>query len=40
MHPFISWDKSEKAKEKDIRLFGDDIYNAVMMIHEADLYAH
>lgn len=40
MQPFLSWDKSEKAKEKDRKLFGDDIYNAVVMIHECDLSAH
>lgn len=40
MKPFLSWKQSEKAKEKDIKLFGEDIYNDVMKIHEADLAAH
>ena len=40
MQPFLSWDKSDKAKEKDRKLFSDEIIDAVMMIHEADLAAH
>lgn len=40
MNPFLSWDQSEKAKEKDIRLFGDEIINLVDILHECDLAAH
>ena len=40
MKPFLSWDKSDKAKEKDKKIFGDDIINHVEILHEADLYAH
>lgn len=40
MQPFLSWDKSEKAKEKDRKLFGDDVIKQVEILHECDLAAH
>lgn len=40
MNPFLSWKDSEKAKENDRKLFGDDIIKAIEMIHECDLAAH
>lgn len=40
MKPFLSWDKSEKAKEKDIVLFGEDVVRNVERIHICDLKAH
>ena len=40
MRPFLAWNKSEKAKEKDRRLFGDDIIAEVEILHECDLAAH
>lgn len=40
MHPFLSWKDSEKAKEKDRRLFGDDVISVIELIHECDLAAH
>ena len=37
MRPFLSWRQSEKSKEKDRRLYGDDVINQVEIIHECDL---
>lgn len=40
MRPFLAYKNSEKAREKDRRLFGDEIMSHLMLLHEADLYAH
>lgn len=40
MRPFLAWDQSDNAKEKDIRLFGDEIITNIEILHEADLVAH
>lgn len=40
MQPFLSWDKSDKAKEKDRRLFDNDVIEQVEILHECDLAAH
>lgn len=40
MRPFLAWDKSEKAKEKDRKMLGDTMFNDILRLHEADLYAH
>lgn len=40
MYPFLKWDKSEKAKEKDRRLFGDETIKQVEVLHICDLAAH
>ena len=40
MKPFLSWRQSEKAKEKDKRLYGDDIVSAIETIHLCDRAAH
>jgi predicted kinase len=40
MRPHLSWKQSEKAKEKDRRLFGDDIVRDIEILHECDLAAH
>ena len=37
MNPFLKWDKSDKAKEKDRRLFGDKTISDIEIIHECDL---
>lgn len=39
MSPFV-WDKSGKAKEKDRRLFGDDIISDIELLHECDVAVH
>lgn len=40
MYPFLRWDKSEKTMEKDRNLFGNEIVEKVLKIHECDLAAH
>lgn len=39
MRPF-AWEQSEKAKEKDRRLFGDEIIHQLEILHECDVAAH
>lgn len=40
MRPYLEWKQSEKARQRDIGIFGEGVYNDVMMIHEADLFVH
>lgn len=40
MRPFLAWNNSERAKERDRRLFGDDIIKQVEIIHQYDVAAH
>lgn len=40
MHPYLSWKQSEKAKEKDRALLGEEMFNKIMLLHEADVAAH
>ena len=40
MNPWLVWEQSEKAKEKDMKLFGDKVIEDVLLLHEADLWAH
>lgn len=40
MHPYIQWKQSEKALNKDKKLLGDRLFNDIMLLHDADLYAH
>ena len=40
MKPYRSWEQSEKSKQRDITLLGKDLYNKIMLIHEADISAH
>ena len=40
MHPYCQWKQSEKAINKDKRLLGDKLFNDIMLLHDADLYAH
>lgn len=40
MQPFLAYDKSDRAKEKDIKLFGDEIIKQVEILHQCDLAAH
>lgn len=39
MKPHMEWKQSEKAKEKDRRLFGDQVIEDVMMLYMADVNA-
>lgn len=40
MHPYMSWKQSEAAKEKDRRFLGNEMFNRIMLLHEADAAAH
>ena len=40
MNPYMSWKQSEKAKERDRKLIGEKMYNDILMLHAADVYAH
>lgn len=40
MHPYMSWKQSKAAQEKDKRLLGDEMFNRIMLLHEADQLAH
>lgn len=40
MNPFLKWENSNKTKENDRRLFGDDIIQSIDILHECDLAAH
>lgn len=40
MHPYTSWKQSEKAKERDQKLLGDEMFNDILRLHEADVAAH
>lgn len=40
MRPLLSWRESDNAKEKDRRLFGDDILQSLELLNESDIAAH
>lgn len=40
MHPYCQWKQSEKALNKDKKLLGNELFNDIMLLHDADLYAH
>lgn len=40
MRPHTAWKQSDKAKERDRKLIGDEMYQDIMRLHEADLAAH
>lgn len=40
MHPYVQWKDSEKAMERDKKLLGEDLFNDIMILHEADVKAH
>lgn len=40
MHPYISWDQSEKAKNKDKILLGEKMFADILKLHEFDKAAH
>ena len=39
MHPFLQWRQSEKARERDKKFLGEEMYNDIMELHRADLAA-
>lgn len=40
MNPWLVWEQSEKAKQKEFEMFGTETITNVLAIHEADLAAH
>lgn len=40
MKPYTSWRQSNKARERDKRIMTEQMYEDVLMLHEADLAAH
>lgn len=40
MHPYIAWKDSEKSKNRDRQLLGEELFNEVLLLHEADVAAH
>lgn len=40
MHPFMSWDKSEKSRRKAVKAIGQEMYDDIMKLHAADLAAY
>lgn len=40
MRPHTAWEQSDKAKKRDRRLIGEEMYQDIMRLHEADLAAH
>ena len=39
MHPLTTWKQSEKAMERDKKLLGEEFFNNVMLLSEADVNA-
>lgn len=40
MRPYLAWDLSEKAKEKDKKILGELLFNDICQLHKADIAAH
>ena len=40
MHPYMIWRLSEKAMTRDKELLGEEFFERVMLLHEADDAAH
>ena len=40
MNPYLKYKQSEKAREKDRKLFGDKVMKDLELLHEADVWAH
>lgn len=40
MHPYCEWKQSEKALNRDKQLLGTKLYDDIMLLHIADLFAH
>lgn len=40
MRPYLAWEQSEKAMKKDRKLLGEKLFHDVLLLHEADKYAH
>lgn len=40
MRPYISWSQSEKSKQRDRILIGEQMFEDIIKLHEADVSAH
>lgn len=40
MHPLLAWKQSEKAKERDRKMMGEEMFLDILRLHEADIHAH
>ena len=40
MAPFVEWKQSERVRKFDKDLLGDELFEKIMLLHEADLAAH
>lgn len=40
MRPYLAWEQSEKAMQKDRKLLGEKLFNDICLLHKADVYAH
>ena len=40
MAPYMEWEQSGKARDRDVKLFGEEFISDLEKLHEADLFAH
>lgn len=40
MHPYMQWKNSDKAMQRDRAMLGEDLFNDIMTLHQADSLAH
>lgn len=40
MRPYLGWKESEKARERDRKLIGEEMYQDIMILNECDRAAH
>jgi predicted kinase len=40
MRPYLAWERSEKAMQKDRKLLGELLFNDICLLHAADVAAH
>ena len=40
MTPYMAWRQSEKAKQRDKLLLGEELFNNIYLLHQADKEAH
>lgn len=40
MKPYTAWKQSAKARKRDVGIIGEEMYEDIMILHEADVAAH
>lgn len=40
MRPYLGWKQSDKARKKDKKMIGEQMYDDIMILHAADVAAH